>query len=182
MIGEVIKEKDGKIKVYFFYKKENTGKSMLYAYTRTKSMYKKFKEERNMDCFTIRKEYIDKYIWDELDKKYGDSMIVIEPFDSYKGYVNLAVTIRENNMVSDICENMIDKVISIVSYFQNYVSLKKEYCDAIKFIYNNITKNGYEREILKLTGESCSIIESNLDTLKILIEVAHDTFFVNGKE
>ena len=176
MTEEAIKEKDGKYKVYFFYKKDNTGKPSLYAYTRTKSMYKKFKKERNMDCFIIRKEYVDKYTFDKLDRKYGDSMIVIEPFESIDGCINLAVTIRENSMVNDICEDMIDKVAMIGSYFDNYVSLKKEYQDAIEFIYNNIVMYAYE------TDDNHRDLVSNLDTLQMLVESASDTFFTKGKE
>jgi hypothetical protein len=177
MIGEVIKEKDGKYKVYFFYKKDtDTGKAELYAYTRTKSMYKRFKKERNMDCFTIRKEYVDKYVWDELDRSYGDSMIVIEPFESGDDCINLAVTIRENNMVNDICENMLDDVEEIAYYFDNYVSLKKEYQDVIDVIYNNMMMYEYT------TVDNYHAVKSNFDTLKMLIEIASDTFFTKGKE
>lgn len=151
------------MKVYLFYNEDG----FLSAQTSDKKYYKQFKEERNMDKFTIKKINMSKESYSEFSFRNCDtelSEILLN--DGSKDFIIIGTSL-ELYSLDKFVDDIHYEMNSIIAFFE-YHKLKNKYMEVI----DNLTDicEPIERE------DALIDITSKVNTLYVFYKLNKDTF------
>lgn len=154
------------VKVYLFYYD-----NYIYAFTATKDLAKKFRQQRCMKKLDYRVKKMDDVAWSIFSSKYSGSMLISNPYDSKNGVIELITTYSEEEQITTFTANLEDAREDCLSVAIDRIGFKK----GIEFILRDGLGMLYTTDCIR------GGLGLNLNALAIAIYLFEPTFTGEGE-
>lgn len=154
--------------IYLFYLKKE---KVLYAHTQSKELADRFKHERNMNLFIMKKEKMESPVAKSFGYKYRNIQLICIPLSEDGSNFDIVGTGKEDELLSESCDEIRKNMEYIRSYFLQQVALNDKYYELITKLTNVVTN-----QFVNVNGVEVVQYSLSINTFTLFYYLFKNTF------